>query len=102
MGNLDYVYGGTSLSSGVDCSGFVQQIFAHYGVSLPRTSSGQGSSGRSISSSDMKPGDIIYYGGHVAIYIGDGLVVHASSPETGVKISNWNYRTPKSIRNVLD
>ena len=102
VGNLDYVYGGNSLSSGVDCSGFVQQIFAHYGVSLPRTSGAQGSSGRSISSGDMEPGDIIYYGGHVAIYIGGGQVVHASSPETGVKISSWNYRTPKSIRNVLD
>lgn len=102
VGNLDYVYGGNSLSSGVDCSGFVQQIFAHYGVSLPRTSGEQGSSGRSISSGDMEPGDIIYYGGHVAIYIGGGQVVHASSPETGVKISSWNYRTPKSIRNVLD
>ncbi|WP_434310832.1 NlpC/P60 family protein [Hominifimenecus sp. rT4P-3] len=102
VGNLDYVYGGNSLSSGVDCSGFVQQIYSKYGVSLPRSSGDQAGAGHSVSSSDMKPGDIIYYGGHVAIYIGDGCVVHASSPETGIKISSWNYRTPKSIRNVLD
>lgn len=102
VGNLDYVYGGDSLKTGVDCSGFVQQIFAKYGVDLPRSSGEQAGAGRSISSSEMKPGDIIYYGGHVAIYIGDECVVHASSPDTGVKISSWNYRTPKSIRNVLD
>lgn len=102
VGNLDYVYGGDSLKTGVDCSGFVQQIFAKYGVDLPRSSGEQAGAGRSVSSSEMKPGDIIYYGGHVAIYIGDECVVHASSPDTGVKISSWNYRTPKSIRNVLD
>ncbi|MCD8078126.1 MAG: C40 family peptidase [Lachnospiraceae bacterium] len=101
VGNLKYVYGGNSLSSGVDCSGFVQQIYKHFGYSLPRTSSSQGSSGKSVSSSEMQPGDLVYYGGHIAIYIGNGQVVHASNAKTGVKVSTWNYRSVKSIRNVL-
>ncbi|MCD8011359.1 MAG: NlpC/P60 family protein [Lachnospiraceae bacterium] len=101
VGNLRYVYGGNSLSSGVDCSGFVQQIYKHFGYSLPRTSDSQGSSGKSVSSSEMQPGDLVYYGGHIAIYIGNGQVVHASNAKTGVKVSTWNYRTVKSIRNVL-
>ena len=102
VGNLRYVYGGNSLTSGVDCSGFVQQIFKNHGVSLPRTSGEQGYSGKSVSSyKNLRPGDIIYYGGHVAIYIGDGQVVHASSPETGIRISSWNYRSPVTMRNVL-
>lgn len=101
VGNLKYVYGGNSLSSGVDCSGFVQQVYKHFGYSLPRTSDSQGSSGTSVSSSEMQPGDLVYYGGHIAIYIGNGQVVHASNAKTGVKVSTWNYRTVKSIRNVL-
>ncbi len=101
VGETPYVWGGNSLSSGVDCSGFVQQIFKNYGVSLPRTSDSQGYSGEGVSSSEMRPGDIVYYGGHVAIYIGDGMVVHASDRETGIKYSKWNYRTPITIRNVL-
>ena len=100
-GQIPYVYGGNSLSSGVDCSGFVQQVFAHYGIDLPRTSDAQGSCGYSVSSSEMRPGDIVYYGGHVAIYIGDGTVVHASNPENGIRYSSWNYRTPISIRRVI-
>lgn len=96
-----YVWGGTSLTTGADCSGFVQAIFRTYGISLPRTSDEQGYSGTAVSSSDMRPGDIVYYGGHIAIYIGDGLVVHASSAKTGVKISSWNYRTVLGIRNVI-
>lgn len=100
-GNLAYVWGGTSLTTGADCSGFVQAIFRTYGISLPRTSDEQGYSGTAVSSSNMRPGDIVYYGGHIAIYIGDGLVVHASSAKTGVKISNWNYRTVLGIRNVI-
>ncbi len=102
VGKLNYVYGGNSLTTGVDCSGFVQQIFAAYGVSLPRTSSSQGSTGRSISYDEIQPGDLVHYSGHIAIYIGNGQVVHASSPSTGVKISTWNYRSVASIRNVLD
>ena len=102
VGKLAYVYGGTSLTTGVDCSGFVQQVYAHFGISLPRTSSEQGSYGTSVSSSEMQAGDLVYYGGHIAIYIGNGQVVHASNEQTGIKISTWNYRTPVSIRNVLD
>ena len=102
VGNLEYVYGGNSLETGTDCSGFVKLIFAKYGISLPRTSDDQGYSGRKVSSGDMQPGDIVYYGGHVAIYIGDGKVVHASNEKTDIKISTWNYRKVIGIRNVID
>ena len=102
VGKLRYVYGGASLTSGADCSGFVQQIFRKFGFSLPRSSAEQGSFGRRISASDLQPGDIIYYGGHVAIYIGDGMVCHASSAKTGIKISKYNYRSIVSCRNVID
>ena len=102
VGNVPYVYGGTSLSSGVDCSGFVQAVFGHFGISLPRTSDSQGGCGRSVSSSNKQPGDIIYYGGHVGIYIGGGEVVHASNERSGIKVSSWNYRGVASIRNVID
>jgi len=101
-----YVWGGTSLTKGADCSGYVQSVFKNFGVRLPRTSVQQASSGTKISVSDMKAGDLIFYarGGrvdHVAIYIGGGQVVHASSPKTGIKISRYNYRTPHTIRRVL-
>lgn len=105
LGN-PYVWGGTSLTNGADCSGFVQSIFKNYGVSLPRTSREQAKSGTEISSSELKPGDLIFYakGGsinHVAIYIGSGQVIHASSPKTGIKISAYNYRTPYKMTRVL-
>lgn len=102
-----YVYGGTSLTSGADCSGFVQSVMKHFGTSLPRTSRDQANCGRGISSSEMRPGDLVFYAGsggtinHVAIYIGNGQVCHASNAKTGIKISTWNYRSPARIRNVL-
>ncbi len=102
-----YVYGGNSLTGGIDCSGFSKQILAKFGVTLPRTSREQANCGRGISSAEMRPGDLIFYAGsggtinHVAIYIGNGQVCHASNKKTGIKISSWNYRTPARIRNVL-
>ena len=80
---------------------------AHFGISLPHNSAAQANCGRSISSSEMRPGDLIFYGGssgsinHVALYIGNGQVCHASSAKTGIKISTWNYRSPVKIVNVL-
>ena len=105
VGNL-YVWGGTSLTKGADCSGFVQSVFKKFGVSLPRTSREQAGVGTKISLADAKPGDLIFYakGGtinHVALYIGDGQVVHASNPRTGIRISNATYRSPATIRRVL-
>lgn len=102
-----YSYGGTSLTNGTDCSGFVQSVYSKYGYSLPRTSGSQASSGKSVSLDNVQAGDIIYYssGGsvnHVAIYIGDGKVVHASNKRTGIKVSNMRYRTPSGARRVAD
>ncbi|MBP5292168.1 MAG: DUF4214 domain-containing protein [Lachnospiraceae bacterium] len=102
VGKLRYVYGGESLTSGADCSGFLQQIFKRYGIYIPRTSGEQASAGRKVSVSNLQVGDIIYYGGHVALYIGDGMVCHASSAKTGVKISKYNYRSIITCRNVID
>ena len=101
-----YVWGGTSLTKGADCSGFVQSVFKHFGVSLPRSSRQQVGVGTKISLADAKPGALIFYakGGtinHVALYIGDGQVVHASSPKTGIRISNATYRTPAAVKRVL-
>ena len=102
-----YVWGGTSLGSGVDCSGFVQQIFKIYGVKLPRTSRDQAKVGTAVSSGNKKVGDLIFYANssgvidHVAIYIGNNQIVHAADSKSGIKINNWDYRTPHSIRNVL-
>lgn len=102
-----YVWGGTTLGSGVDCSGFVQQIFKLFGVKLPRTSRDQAKVGTAVSSGNKKVGDLIFYANssgivdHVAIYIGNNQIVHAANTKSGIKINNWNYRTPHSIRNVL-
>ena len=102
-----YVWGGNTLGAGVDCSGFVQQIYKLYGVTLPRVSKEQAKSGVAVSSGNKKVGDLIFYANsngivdHVAIYIGNNQVVHAASTKAGIKISNWDYRTPHSIRNVL-
>ena len=96
-----YVYGGTSLTNGADCSGFVQQVYKHFGYSLPRSSSEQRSAGREVSYSEAQPGDLICYAGHVAIYIGNGQIVHASTPTTGIKVGTATYRTILSVRRIV-
>lgn len=105
LGNR-YDYGGNSLSSGIDCSGFVQQIFRMYGYSLPRTSRSQASCGTSISASSAKAGDLVFYGkggviNHVAICMGNGQIIHASNPRDGIKISNMFYRTPAKVVRII-
>lgn len=97
-----YVWGGTSLTDGADCSGFVQSVYANFGVSLPRTSYEQQNAGTEVSYADAQPGDLICYGGHVAIYMGDGKIVHASNAKDGIKISNdATYRTILSVRRIV-
>lgn len=106
LGNR-YVWGGNSLTNGVDCSGFTQQVLKKFGISIPRVSRDQAKSGVGINSSQMRPGDLVFYGNsrgtinHVAMYIGNGQVVHAASRKSGIKISAWNYRTPLKIRDVI-
>lgn len=103
-----YVWGGTSLTNGADCSGFTQSVLRNFGISVPRVSREQANTGKGIKSSDMRPGDLIFYTNskgtinHVAMYIGNGQIVHAASRRSGIKISTWNYRTPAKIRNVID
>lgn len=103
-----YVWGGTSLTKGADCSGFTMSVLGHFGINLPHYSGSQAQMGRKVTSSEMKPGDLIFYANssgtvnHVAMYIGNGQIVHAASRRSGIKISTWNYRTPKAIRNVID
>ncbi len=96
-----YVSGGTSLTEGADCSGFTSAVFREFGINLPRSSSSQAAVGREVSYSEAQPGDILYYGGHVAIYIGNGQIVHASTPATGIKISNALYRSVITVRRVV-
>ena len=97
-----YVWGGTSLTSGADCSGFVQSVYANFGVSLPRTSYEQQNAGYEVSYADAQPGDLICYGGHVAIYMGNGQIVHASNSQDGIKVSNdATYRTIVSVRRLV-
>ena len=104
-----YVWGGTSLTKGADCSGFVLSVFKKFGVSLSHSSRAQANEGTMISTSELMPGDLVFYANgsgtinHVAIYIGGGQVIHASSPKTGIKISKYNYRTPvKAVRVLQD
>lgn len=106
LGN-PYVWGGTSLTKGVDCSGFTMQIYKKYGISLPHYSVAQSRMGKSVKLSEAKPGDLVFYAkngtvNHVGIYIGNGQVIHASNPRTGIKISNVSYRSLHSVRRILD
>ena len=101
-----YVWGGTSLTKGADCSGFVLSVFKKYGISLPHSSRAQANCGTSISLSEAKPGDLVFYAkgkriNHVGIYIGGGQIVNASSPKTGIRISNVHYRTPVKVVRIL-
>ena len=103
-----YVWGGTSLTNGADCSGFVQSVYKNFGYSLPRTCTPQCNAGTAVSLDALQPGDLVFYDHgsgsieHVAIYIGNGQVVHASSRRTGIKISNVNYSTPFKACRILN
>jgi cell wall-associated NlpC family hydrolase len=100
LGN-PYVYGGTSLTNGTDCSGFTMSVYAHFGVYLPHASSAQRSVGTAVSYSEARPGDIICYSGHVALYIGGGKIIHASTERTGIIIGSATYKPILTIRRIL-
>ncbi len=96
-----YVYGGTSLTNGADCSGFTYRVYKDFNYNLPRTSYEQRSAGTGVDYSNAQPGDLICYDGHIGIYIGGGKIVHASSARTGIKVSNANYRTILAVRRII-
>ena len=96
-----YVRGGTSLTNGADCSGFTYRVYADFGYTIPRTSTEQRSAGTGVSYEDAQPGDLICYSGHVALYIGNGLIVHASTAKTGIKVSKATYKTILAVRRIL-
>ena len=102
-----YVYGGSSLTNGTDCSGFTMSVYAHFGYGLPHSSASQSGCGVAVSLDSLQPGDLLFYSsdgsgiGHVALYIGGGQVVHASTPETGIKVSSAFYRTPLAARRII-
>lgn len=96
-----YVYGGTSLTNGADCSGFTMRIYLDFGYSLPRTSFEQRSAGRGVSYDQIEPGDIVCYSGHVGMYIGGGKIVHASNARSGIKVSSATYREILAIRRII-
>lgn len=99
-----YEYGGTSLTNGADCSGFVMSVYENFGVSLPHSSSADRNVGTEVAGglSSAQPGDIVCYSGHVGIYIGNGQIVHASTEETGIKVSDADYRTPITVRRIFN
>lgn len=96
-----YVSGGTSLTNGADCSGFTQAVYRAFGYSIPRTSTAQRSVGRGVTYAEAQPGDIICYAGHVAIYLGGGRIVHASTPATGIKYGTATYREILAVRRIV-
>ena len=100
-----YVYGGTSLTNGTDCSGFVMSVYAAFGISLPRTTGGQAASGYGVSIDEAQPGDIVSYGyngyvSHSALYIGNGMIVHASTPELGIRVDSMYIMPIITIRRI--
>ena len=101
-----YVYGGTSLTNGADCSGFVMSVFANFGYSLPRVAAAQCDASTKKDISQIEPGDLVFYGSgaidHVALYIGDGKIIHASGAATGIKISNYDYEQPTAIGTFME
>ena len=101
-----YVYGGTSLTNGADCSGFVMSVFANFGYSLPRVAADQCAASTKKDVSQIEPGDLVFYGhgyvDHVALYIGDGKIIHASGSATGIKISNYDYEQPAAIGTFME
>lgn len=102
LGN-PYVYGGTSLTEGADCSGFVLSIYKQFGVNLPRTSEEQGKSGTEVDGiENARPGDLISYIGHIGIYAGGNKLIHASGPKDGIKISNYDFMPVQSIRRIIN
>lgn len=96
-----YVAGGTSLTNGTDCSGFTMSVYSHFGYSIPRNSAAQLGYGRGVSYSEAQPGDIVCYAGHVGIYIGNGMICHASTPATGIKTTVATYRPILSVRRII-
>ena len=101
-----YVYGGTSLTNGADCSGFVMSVFANFGYSLPRVAAAQCEASTKKDISQLEPGDLVFYGNgyidHVALYIGDGKIIHASNAATGIKISDYDYEKPAAVGTFME
>ena len=97
-----YVWGGTSLTNGADCSGFVQSVYANFGISLPHSSGAQRGCGYDVGGlANAQPGDLVCYSGHVGLYIGGGQIVHASTAATGIKVSNADYRSVLAVRRIF-